>query len=130
MEIIHLSTTGTLQGYLVLSQDRLMSSYLAFSAKGLTLRFDETPMRIYVDGVLQHSIGTFVRCATLHSTTTSPLELLPIFSCPRSRDARGIVAALRLEELNIAALGMSKGMKFISIVSIAVASPSFGGYYV
>ena len=79
MDIRHLSTTCTLLGYLVLSQDRLMSSYLAFSAKGLTLRFDETPMRIYVDGVLQRSIGTYVRCATLHSTMTSPLELLPVF---------------------------------------------------
>ena len=43
----------------MLCENKFMSDYISFSTKGLTIRFDGTPMRVYVDGVLQPSIETF-----------------------------------------------------------------------
>ena len=94
-----------------------------FSTTGLTLRYDGSPMRIYVDGAPKSSVETYVMCATFQSAATGTIALLPVFACPGNLGARGIVDALRLGELNLNALGRYKGFKLIICISSALAFP-------
>ena len=79
-------------------------------------------MRIYVGDLLKSPVGTYVRCATFHSTA-GHLELLPVSPCPKTRDSSGIFSALRLEGLSIGVLGRSNGFKFISVVFSELVFP-------
>ena len=97
-----------------------LRDYVSFSTKGATWRFDCTPMRLCLDGFLKYSAETYVRCATFHSATTGPLGLLPVSSCPETRDSSGIFSSIRLEGVNISVHAGSKGFKFISIVFAAL----------
>ena len=72
-------------------------------------------MRIYVDGFLESAVEEYVGRAAFLLETARSLELLPLYSRPRTRDAIGIINALRLEGLSRSVLGGPRGSKFISI---------------
>ena len=60
-------------------------------------------MRLYIDGVLRPKADVIIRSVTYHSIR-GDLETIPVASCHLDRSSTGIVASLKIDDLNLDAI--------------------------